>query len=107
MTNRQAKTIWEDVLINGSANNTIAELGISKKEAKIFLAHTMPEMFVEDEINKINKKKIKELKVRYKRIEQLLKEKRIENVMVAIGIFFYFFSTVSILLLIAYLKYFI
>lgn len=106
MIKKKAKLLWEDVLIHGTNSKIHERLGISKQKAKIFMSYTAPEMFVDKEINRINLLKIKELKQESKKIMSLINKKQSSNLILTIGMSFYFTIVMPILALIVYIKYF-
>ena len=106
MTNKKAKQLWEHILIHGAKSDSIKELGLDMKEIKVFMSYTMPEIFVDDEISRVNLSRVKELKKEEKQILSVLKTKKSSNLIMNIGLSAYFILVFPILVLITYLKYF-
>lgn len=106
MTKKNATLLWEDVIENGKADNTIKEFELDRKEVRTFLEYTKPEMFVSKEVNKKSLLEIKKLKQKYDNISKAIKKKKTSSTICNIMFTCYFIIVFPILALIVLVKYF-
>jgi hypothetical protein len=106
MTNKQAKILWEDLIERGTIKYAIKKLAMDREKANIFLMHSMPEMFVDKDINIINKKKLEKLKKRNAKISKIIKNKQSLDTTLSIGILVYLMIVTPIFILITYIIHF-
>ena len=106
MVKKTARKLWEDILINGTAKKSIKDLSLNKEHVNFFISHTMPEMFVDKDINILYTKKAKELEEEQGETAKKVKRKKIANLFWFIGISLYLIIVAPILLLIAVMKYY-
>jgi hypothetical protein len=106
MTKKQAKILWEDLIERGTIKYAIKKLKMDAEKANIFLMYSIPEMFVDKDINILNKKKLEELKKRNIEISEIIKSKKSLNIALSIGILIYIAIVAPILILTTYIIHF-
>ena len=105
MTKKNATLLWEDVIKNGKGENVIKDFDLNRKEVKVFLEYTKPEMFVSEEVNKSSVLEIKKLKQKSENVSKAIKKKETSSMIFNVMFTFYLVAVLPILALIIFIKY--
>ena len=103
MTLSVCKNVWEDLVINHSVKNAQEKLQINNKDINFITNYTMPEMFIGSELNKVHKKRKKELEQEYLRLDKMRKQKKRNIIIYKIMLFSYAIIMFPILAIFAYI----
>lgn len=103
MTLSACKGVWEDLVINHSVQNAQEKLKISDQDIHFITNYTMPEMFIDGELNKVHKNRKKELAKEHARLDKMRKQKKRNIVIYKIMLVIYVFIMLPILAIFAYI----